>query len=62
MSYYFSTKLHTNFQDAINKTRAALQTEGFGVLTEIDLKATFKKKLDVDFYNYTILGACNGIR
>ena len=59
MSYYFSTKLHTNFQDAINKTKAALQTEGFGVLTEIDLKATFKKKLDVDFCNYTILGACN---
>lgn len=59
MSYYFSTTLHTTFQEAIDKTTAALQAEGFGVLTEIDLKATLKKKLDVDFYNYTILGACN---
>lgn len=59
MSYYFSTTLHTSFQDAIAKTTEALKTEGFGVLTEIDLKATLKKKLDVDFYNYTILGACN---
>lgn len=59
MSYYFSTKLQTSFQDAINKITEALQNEGFGVLTEIDLKATLKKKLDVDFHNYTILGACN---
>ena len=59
MSYYFSTQLHTTFQEAIARTTAALQAEGFGVLTEIDLKATLKKKLDVDFYNYIILGACH---
>lgn len=60
MSYYISTTLkNTTFKDAIEKTTAALKEEGFGVLTEIDLKATLKKKLDTDFYNYTILGACN---
>ena len=60
MSYYISTTLkNTTFKDAILKTTAALKEEGFGVLTEIDLKATLKKKLDADFYNYTILGACN---
>jgi uncharacterized protein (DUF302 family) len=60
MSYYISTTLkNTAFKDAIEKTTAALKKEGFGVLTEIDLKATLKKKLDADFYNYTILGACN---
>lgn len=60
MDYYFSTTLRdTSFDEAIDKTTSALQQEGFGVLTEIDLKATFKKKLDVDFYNYKILGACN---
>ncbi|SDX49506.1 DUF302 domain-containing protein [Aequorivita viscosa] len=60
MSYYISTTLkNTDFSDAIEKTVAALKEEGFGVLTEIDIKATLKKKLDADFYNYTILGACN---
>ncbi|MEM0517219.1 DUF302 domain-containing protein [Aequorivita flava] len=60
MSYYISTTLtNTTFQEAIEKTTAALKDEGFGVLTEIDIKATLKKKLDADFYNYTILGACN---
>ncbi len=60
MSYYISTTLkNTSFKDAIEKTTAALKEEGFGVLTEIDIKATLKKKLDADFYNYTILGACN---
>ncbi len=60
MSYYISTTLkNTTFQEAIEKTTAALKEEGFGVLTEIDLKATLKNKLDADFYNYTILGACN---
>lgn len=60
MSYYISTTLkNTTFEDAIDKTTAALKEEGFGVLTEIDIKATLKKKLDADFYNYTILGACN---
>lgn len=60
MKYYISTTLkNTNFKDAIEKTTAALKKEGFGVLSEIDIKATLKKKLDADFYNYTILGACN---
>ena len=60
MKYYISTTLkNTTFKDAIEKTTAALKVEGFGVLTEIDIKATLKKKLDADLYNYTILGACN---
>ena len=60
MSYYIETKLHDiNFEDAIEKVTGELKKEGFGVLTEIDLKSTLKKKLDVDFYNYRILGACN---
>lgn len=59
MSYYFSKTITGNFDDAIQKVTEALKAEGFGILTEIDLKATLKKKLDVDFYNYKILGACN---
>lgn len=60
MNYYFKTTLRdVSFEEAIDKTINALKKEGFGVLTEIDLKATLKKKLDVDFYNYRILGACN---
>lgn len=60
MGYYISTTLkNTSFKEAVEKTTEALKEEGFGVLTEIDLKATLKKKLDADFYNYTILGACN---
>jgi uncharacterized protein (DUF302 family) len=59
MSYYFSKTLDTSFEDAIDKTTAALKEEGFGILTEIDIKATLKKKLDVDFKKYQILGACN---
>lgn len=60
MSYYITTTLkNTTFKDAIEKTTVALKEEGFGVLSEIDIKATLNKKLDADFYNYTILGACN---
>ncbi len=59
MEYYFSKTIAGSFSDAIQKVKEALKKEGFGVLTEIDLKATLKEKLDVDFYNYTILGACN---
>lgn len=60
MSYSFSTTLtEISFDDAIEKVKMALQTEGFGVLTEIDMKATMKKKLDKDINRYMILGACN---
>ena len=60
MDYYFKKELdNISFEQAIEKTTEALKKEGFGVLTEIDIKATLKKKLDVDFRNYKILGACN---
>ena len=60
MDYYFKTTLNdTTFDQAIEKVTEELKKEGFGVLTEIDIKATLKEKLDVDFYNYRILGACN---
>ena len=59
MEYYFSKTITGSFDDAIQKITEALKAEGFGILTEIDIKATLKKKLDVDFYNYKILGACN---
>ncbi|HSP40244.1 MAG TPA: DUF302 domain-containing protein [Gillisia sp.] len=59
MSYYFSKTLDTSFDDAIDKVTKELKEEGFGILTEIDVKETFKKKLDIDFRKYRILGACN---
>src|SRR5665647_2309668 len=59
MEYYFSKTITDSFDNAIQKVTEALKAEGFGILTEIDIKATLKKKLDVDFYNYKILGACN---
>lgn len=59
MSYYFSKKLELSFDEAIDKVTEALKNEGFGILTEIDVKETLKKKLDVDFRPYKILGACN---
>ena len=59
MSYYFSKTVDYNFDETIDKITEALKTEGFGILTEIDVKETFKKKLDVDFRKYRILGACN---
>lgn len=59
MSYYFSKTVDYNFDQVIDKITEALKKEGFGILTEIDVKETFKKKLDVDFRKYRILGACN---
>ncbi|MCZ2355735.1 MAG: DUF302 domain-containing protein [Bacteroidia bacterium] len=59
MSYSFSKIVNYDFAEAISKVTDELKKEGFGVLTEIDVKETLKKKLDVDFRNYKILGACN---
>jgi uncharacterized protein (DUF302 family) len=59
MSYGFSKKVTLSYEKAIEKVTEELQKEGFGVLTEIDVKETLKKKLKVDFRKYKILGACN---
>jgi uncharacterized protein (DUF302 family) len=59
MSIALSTTLQTSFDDAVARTREALSEQGFGVLTEIDVKSTLKNKLDEDMENYLILGACN---
>lgn len=59
MEYYFSKTVDSSFEDAIIKVKESLKQEGFGVLTEIDVKDTLKKKIDVDFRKYIILGACN---
>lgn len=59
MSYYVSRLLPITFTEAVTRTTNALKKEGFGVLTEIDVKETLKKKLGVEFSNYRILGACN---
>lgn len=59
MSYHFSKVLDQPFDQAIETVTAALKEQGFGVLTEIDIRETLKKKLDVNFRNYRILGACN---
>lgn len=59
MSYYFSKTVTMNFDEAILKVTEDLKKEGFGILTEIDVTATLKKKLNVDFHKYRILGACN---
>ena len=59
MTYYFAKEIELKFDDAIMHVTEELKKEGFGVLTEIDVKATLKKKLDVDFRKYRILGACN---
>ncbi|MFD2532991.1 DUF302 domain-containing protein [Gracilimonas halophila] len=59
MSYHFSKTVDLSFDEAIQQTTDILKEEGFGVLTEIDIKETLKKKLDVNFRNYRILGACN---
>jgi uncharacterized protein (DUF302 family) len=59
MTYYYSKTVKSGFDEAVDRITQALKTEGFGILTEIDVKNTLKKKLDVDFKNYRILGACN---
>ena len=60
MEYYFNRILKdTTFTEAIEKTMESLKSEGFGVLTDIDIKSTLKNKLDIDFRYYRILGACN---
>lgn len=58
-AYGFGKKVDLPYEQAIERTKAALKTQGFGVLTEIDVAKTMKEKLDVDFQPYIILGACN---
>lgn len=59
MSYYFTKTLHLPFESALDRVVEELKKEGFGVLTDIDVRGTLKKKLNVEFRNYRILGACN---
>ncbi len=59
MSYYFSKTLPVGFDEAVRRATEALKQGGFGIITETDVKRTFKEKLGVDFRNYRILGACN---
>ncbi|MFZ3136652.1 MAG: DUF302 domain-containing protein [Thermodesulfovibrionales bacterium] len=59
MSYYFSKILNISFDEALSKVIEELKKGGFGIITEIDVKETLKKKLNVDFRKYRILGACN---
>jgi uncharacterized protein (DUF302 family) len=59
MAYYFSKILNISFDKAVTKVTEALKKEGFGILTDIDVQGTLKKKLDADFRKYRILGACN---
>ncbi len=59
MSYYFSRTIESDFDTAVQRTTDALKAKGFGIVTQIDLQETFKKKIDKDFRPYRILGACN---
>lgn len=59
MQYYFSKTIKSDFNKAIETITQALKEKGFGIITEIDIRETFRKKLDVDFRPYRILGACN---
>jgi uncharacterized protein (DUF302 family) len=59
MSYHISKTVDLDFDEAVSRTVEELKKEGFGVLTDIDVKETLKKKIDVDFVRYRILGACN---
>ena len=59
MDYYYSKTVRKGFDEAVSRIKQALKDEGFGILTEIDVRDTLKKKLHVEFRNYRILGACN---
>lgn len=59
MKYGYTKKTSLSFEEATQKVKETLEVEGFGILTEIDVKATMKKKLNVEYENYLILGACN---
>jgi len=59
MSYYFTKITSLGYEEALVRVQEALKNEGFGIITEIDVRETFKKKLNVDFRRYKILGACN---
>jgi uncharacterized protein (DUF302 family) len=59
MEYYISTIVNTSFNETITKVTEALKLEGFGIVSEIDMQAKLREKLEVDFKKYTILGACN---
>ena len=59
MTYYFGKTLTLSFDGAVRRATDALKGEGFGIITEIDVRATFKNKINVDFRDYRILGACN---
>jgi len=59
MSYYFTKIVNASFDETVAKVTVKLKEEGFGILTEIDIKETLKKKLNIDFRRYKILGACN---
>jgi uncharacterized protein (DUF302 family) len=59
VSYYFAKTLEISFEGAIRRTTEALRQEGFGIITEIDVRDTLKKKINTEFRNYRILGACN---
>jgi uncharacterized protein (DUF302 family) len=59
MSYYISKTIDVPFDEAVEKVKAELKKEGFGILTEIDIRKTLKEKLNADFRNYRILGTCN---
>ena len=59
MQYYFNREMDGDFDEVVGRTVTALQGEGFGILSDIDVQAALKKKLDVDYGSYRILGACN---
>ena len=59
MNYYTAVRVHAPFEDTVARTRALLADEGFGVITEVDVRETMRRKLGIDFRNYLILGACN---